>query len=403
MRYIFVFSSLLGCLTFFCPAQVIEDGSISRKLEQLEQQIRVNPDEPSSYYNRGLVYLKQKAWVESRLDFKKYLSLCPDQAKGWNNLAATQFHLQEYPEALDSWERALKLEPDSIVFFKNKIIVLQKLKRYSEALALIEQRKLNGFRWHVLKADLLHGLDRPEEEIKELKAALESNPDNADLRYRLANLIKKRGHIREAKEEFMKLTRPGKGQMPEAFYQLALLEYKENNLNQSLSYIDRWLLIYPNDVTGLQFQAYLRETVWQKEAYDSYKKGLISESRQLYDKLIKEFPEKAVYYFNRGLCLMKLNKNEEAIRDFTFVLSLHPRHQEALYQRGRLFLLEKGWKDAASDFLALSAVTPSKEIWLNLSVCSYNMDEEELSNQYYQKARDMDPSLPEYHEFYRQK
>ena len=330
------------------------------------------------------------------------MSLCPASAAGWNNLAAAQFHLQEYQEALSSWEEALKLEPGSLVFLKNKILVLQKLNRFKEALTFLEEKKLQGVEWNLLKADIYNGLNNPEDEVKELKTVLELQPENQNCRYRMANLLKKTGKVSEAKEEYKKLIVSGKNQMPEAYYHLALLEYQEKNAAKSLDYMDKWLALHPTDVTGLQLQAYLHEIVWQKQAREDYQKGHFPECLSGYDKLIKEFPDKPFYYYNRGLCLLKLKKEEEALKDFSFVLEFNPRHKLALYQRGNLYFIEQKWKDAVSDFLTLSVLEPSAELWLKIAISEYNSGEDKLSQEHYRKARDKDPSLPEYETYFSQ-
>jgi tetratricopeptide (TPR) repeat protein len=55
---------------------------------------------------------------------------------------------------------------------------------------------------------------------------------------------------------------------------------------------------------------------------------------QLYSKAIAEDDAQADFYANRANAYLKLDKNEEAVKDATQALTLNPKHSRALLRKG---------------------------------------------------------------------
>jgi protein O-mannosyl-transferase len=81
------------------------------------------------------------------------------------------------------------------------------------------------------------------------------------------------------------------------------------------------------------------------------KKGDLNNALLCLDKAIQIKPEKGSAYFNRGVTLGILNRNEEAIKDYTRALVFAPQKAtEILTNRSNLYLITGKYKEAITDF-----------------------------------------------------
>ncbi len=62
------------------------------------------------------------------------IELQPDGALAWKNKGVAFFRLRRYEEALEACDRAIELQPDYASAWKNKGVVLNELGRYEKAL-----------------------------------------------------------------------------------------------------------------------------------------------------------------------------------------------------------------------------------------------------------------------------
>ena len=116
---------LFWILTFSVCAGIPEDLSKAlsekdegKKLKLYEKILSADPGQSSAYYNRGIIFLRQKAWQEARLDFKKYSELEPRDPLGFHNLAVCCYATGEYEKALSAWEQALALKAHEMDFIR---------------------------------------------------------------------------------------------------------------------------------------------------------------------------------------------------------------------------------------------------------------------------------------------
>ncbi len=66
--------------------------------------------------------------------------------------------------------------------------------------------------------------------------------------------------------------------------------------------------------------------------------GKSKKALKIYDKGIKKFPDYYMLYFNRGVTLVNLQKNEEAIESFQQAVKVNPNHASSHDAIGRLML-----------------------------------------------------------------
>jgi tetratricopeptide (TPR) repeat protein len=79
----------------------------------------------------------------------------------------------------------------------------------------------------------------------------------------------------------------------------------------------------------------------------------------------------ATGYYLRAQINTQLNKNNEAIKDYTRTLKLSPNHFQAYLNRGMLCMQQKNRLSAFVDFVNAIKISPIKSVSFLLS-CSFN-------------------------------
>ena len=98
------------------------------------------PLQASQSYNAlGVYEMRSKHPVQALQTFDKALQLNPENADAWSNRCNALSELQHFPEALDSVNKAVLLQPKSPDYHYNRGLVLQNLKRDEEALLAYER------------------------------------------------------------------------------------------------------------------------------------------------------------------------------------------------------------------------------------------------------------------------
>ena len=172
----------------------------------IEEVLTQDPQNPQALTVLGDIFLKQRSYQEAldcyrqalNRNARPYLVLKTAQAlKGMGNLR----------EALQELERVLVVKPEHLSFLKEKAFLLNRMKKFDEALETFEKiKKLSPNDPFVKKEILrLRSRTRPEAQVlKELQAVIrmDSKKDDAQVHGLLAQKLKGAGLIREAVEEY---------------------------------------------------------------------------------------------------------------------------------------------------------------------------------------------------------
>lgn len=112
-------------------------------------------------------------------------------------------------------------------------------------------------------------------------------------------------------------------------------------------------------------------------AQEAVKKGDFKLATQYYGEIIKKYPDEPEHYFARGLVYMeKLNDRKAANKDFSKVIELNPRFNNALayYNRGTVYVQDKDWKKAVKDFDEFIKFVPNfSSAYINRAIAYYNI------------------------------
>jgi protein O-GlcNAc transferase len=257
--------------------------------------------------------------------FDRALKVRPDSAVALFNRGGTLHDLKRFAEALASYDRALKVRPDFAEAYFNRGITLQALKRLAEALASYDRAlKMRPDYAEALsnRGVALQELKRFEEALASFDRALTVRPDYAEALSNRGNTLKELQRFEEALASYDRVLtmRPN---YAEALYNRGNILKELQRFAEALASYDRALTVRPDFAEALSNRGnVLKEVKRFAEALASYDRALT---------VRPDFPEAQ---FNRGVTLHELKRFEEALASYERALAMRPDYAEALCNRG---------------------------------------------------------------------
>lgn len=132
-----------------------------------------------------------------------------------------------------------------------------------------------------------------------------------------------------------------------AFYERALLEQKEKNQSAALADVGKSLGLNPKTSAYLLQADIFKGTKHFKEAI------------VVYTRVLAERPEDTSVLTARGICYARIADREHAIRDFTRCLQIDQNCLESYIQRGNVYMQQRRYKQALSDFQIAQKLSPT--------------------------------------------
>jgi tetratricopeptide (TPR) repeat protein len=264
------------------------------------------PSAARAYANRGGALQAQGKLGEALESFDRAISLEPDLWEAFSARGTILFALGRADEALASFDKAIFLEPKGANGFYNRAFALQTLGRFPEALESYDKAILldgSAADAHFNRGNVLFALERYAEALAGYDEAIALKPDFAE------------SHNARGK----------------ALQTLNRVEEALNSYEQAISLKPRYAEAFNNHGVALH-------------ALGRLKDALLSCERALGLN-----PTDAVAWNNRGLVLKDLKRAHEAIASFDRAIALAPDFAEAFFNRAlaelSLGVFAQGWAD----------------------------------------------------------
>jgi Flp pilus assembly protein TadD/ribosomal protein L40E len=155
----------------------------------------------ADYYNRGVDSDKLGRYDEAIASYDKALKINPNDSGAWHNRGTALGKLGRYAEALDSFNQALKIKTNDFNAWNNRGTALGKLSRYTEAIASYDQAlKIEpGYTnaWYN-RGNALGQLGQYTEAVASFDQAIKINPDHGSAWNNRGIALSKLGRYDEA-------------------------------------------------------------------------------------------------------------------------------------------------------------------------------------------------------------
>ncbi len=238
--------------------------------------------------------------------YSNAISKQPILYQAWQNRGECQMKLELYQLAINDFKEVLALKPNFSPSLYNMGLCFLKLKKFQEALQCIEKATLadTSINANSVLAECYYYVGKNQSAIKYFNAAINDNPDSVGLFLGRGLAYYQLDLVISSKID-LKLYLQNGGLNPIAFRQLGLIYLKTA------------------DTTSL-----LDSSIIFLEQYKSKTLTLDKESSKAM----------VLSYLLRGKMLMEIEKEVEAMADFSKVIELEPSNAEALYERGKILI-----------------------------------------------------------------
>jgi serine/threonine protein kinase len=257
--------------------------------------------------------------------YEQALCLDPNSVLAYNGKGNALGSLRRYPEALEAFEQALRLDHNSVAAYNGKGNALRVLKRYQEALEAYEQaiRLDPSFAFaYYGKGRALYNLKRHKEALKAYEQALRLDPNSAFTYHGIGNSLYELKRYQEALRAYEQAIRLdhsyvaaycGKGQ--------ALYELKR--CQQALEAFEQALRLDHNSVVAYNGKGHVLGCLKRyQEALDAFEQALRLDHNSV------------AAHDGKGNALRALKRYQEALEAYEQALRLDPSFAFAYYGKG---------------------------------------------------------------------
>lgn len=157
----------------FCGMSLFKLGRYQEALDIIDSALKIKPDSPTEWSNRGFVLSALGRNEEALEAFEKALSLDPESPKILTSKGIVYFRMGLSEKALETFDRALATEPKQASDWACK---LPRFSFFSRNKAPI-MRPDNAETWY-WKGNVLLELGEKEKALEAYKTALESDPEH---------------------------------------------------------------------------------------------------------------------------------------------------------------------------------------------------------------------------------
>jgi tetratricopeptide (TPR) repeat protein len=94
----------------------------------------LNPVDATAYNNRGAAYAKSNKHEQAIEDYNKAIKLNPDYATAYNNRGVAYTDLNKHEKAIEDYNRAIELNPDYATAYYNRGVAYTDLNKHEKAI-----------------------------------------------------------------------------------------------------------------------------------------------------------------------------------------------------------------------------------------------------------------------------
>lgn len=283
-------------------------------------------------------------WHDSMTLWAYEIKLYPNTQLAHNNRGIVHLGLNDYRQAIISFDKAIKLDPKYPEPYLNRSIAYFKLGNYQQA-------------------------------IKNLDIAIELNPRFAEAYYNRGLVFSELENYEQARIAFNKAIELNPGYVG-AYYNRGIIYRKLRNYQQAIENYNKAIELDPLD-----------SKVYYNRGNTNSRLGNYRDAIKDYSRAIGINPRYANAYNNRGLALASLGNYRQAIEDYNRVVEFDSQDVDAYYNRGIAFKETRAYRQAIDDFNTAIKLNPDgAAVHYNLGVVYSLLDNSPQSLVHYKEA-----------------
>lgn len=290
-------------------------NAVDPVLQQLNQQIQMNGDQPEAYLARADYYYVQGSFEQAISDLQQALQVDSTHLNSLHKLADVYLDYYQSKKAIETLETAAALYPGHIHTLLKKSEFHLILKQYEESMRTINQ---------ILRVE----------------------PQNAEAFFMFGQNFAEQGDTARAINSYQTAVE-NEPELLDAWIKLGQLQATQGNKIIAEKYFDSGIAVDPENVLVRHAKAdFLAD------------QNDLDEAIQVYREIITIDSDYEDAYFNSGLIYLDLDSIPQAYEHFNICLQVSPLHIRAFYYRGLAAEFMGRTEQAKADYEQALALAP---------------------------------------------
>ncbi len=365
-------------------------------------------DDGNSLFNVG-------RYMEALNSFDRAIRLDPEYPDAYEGRGSVLYQLERYAEALASYEQAINLDPQFAQAYFGKGNVLYYLKRYSEALTCQEQAiqcDSTLMDAYLSKASVLYYMRRFPEALAVYEEVARRDSSCAQAYDGMGWTLRQLLRHKEAFAVYERALELDSNN-PSSQNGIGRTLYRLGRFQEALPFFDKAEQLDPRNALTHEFRGdALYHMKRYAEALAAYNRSLELDSRMVaanegkakalwhlhrpeealpcFERAIKLNPKLESAYEGQGSVLSDLKRYEESLASFEYALQLNPRMASAHNGRGNALADLQRYDealDAYNQAIQLQPTTPA--FYMNKSDALKKLNRHEEAQQAYEMAKSL--------------
>jgi tetratricopeptide (TPR) repeat protein len=310
---------------------LIQDGGVAEAIDVLERASKASAPSYELAFNLAGAYLMNKEPTRALEAYDLALNLEPDSLPALRQAAAVAERQGELERSLSYWLRAKKVEPNDpeiLLGFGRVCLRMDLLEDAEPALVAAAGLKPGEPAYQYTLAAAKVGKRQYEAAQRLIEPLLDKRPNDAQLHYALGSILYIQGHLGEAATHLRESVRLQPEQLASNYY-LALVARDQGNDLEAIEMLGRVVKHHPNHAASHEA---LGGLLMSAQRYPEAEANLRT--------AVRLNPTSVKANYQLGLLLSRMGRKDEADKQLAFAKSL--REEDETSSRLQLRLLDPG-------------------------------------------------------------
>lgn len=389
-------------------------GQLEQTVEYARKAIAANPINGMAYDYLAQALERQGKLLEAEATLKEAIEKCvTDRDVFYNNLGLYYYNQKNYAEAVEYYNKAIKLRNNYALYYDNVGLAFEFLGKWEEA-ETVYQHSIELEPQNSLYLNRLGTFYYKQNQFDKAKIyyqqATDAKPDDTTSWENLGLVCEQLQQAPEAEQAFLKALENSKFEKDLYFNRLGVFCYRQGRDAEAEAYYQKAIELVPKAVYFENMGLIYERLEQSEKALASYQKaiafstnadrdlylnriGVYYNNQQRYEEAILfyrqaiELSPKSVYYENEGLALELLGKIEEAIISYKEASKLAPNEYRLYNGIGNILYRNGNAAEAIPYYQKAVELNPNIAFnYENLGLAYEQTGQLELAEAAYQKA-----------------
>ena len=174
-----------------------DKGDFNQAIADFNQAIRLDPHYAVAYNNRGYVYLIMSDYISAIADFSQAIMLYPNFSGAYANRGVAYIYRRDYDRAIFDFNQAIQLDPNNAHAYANRGVTYYNRRDYDRAILDLNraiQLDPNNASTYINRGNAYGEKRDYNRAIADYEAALRLDPNSTDARTYIERIRRQRGY-----------------------------------------------------------------------------------------------------------------------------------------------------------------------------------------------------------------